>query len=306
MIIQPLKRISLSALAGLFLLSACGSSGGSGTSGSSSNSAVKYPACNSNPFSDSAGFNVFVLGDMNAPSSEVEGRLAVGGNAYIANYSVGGVLTPDATRNDLIVAGNLQFPNGAVLNGKTVYGGTLNTTVAASSFGGFVQEASPIPFTVAATHLQAMSTALATLTSNSPVTYNVTGARHDSIFVGTDPLINVFGMTTEQLQNTQYLNLTIPSGSTALINVMGTDAQMNSFAMNFNGTDSSHVIFNFPNATSLYLTAIAFQGSILAPLAASTFQNGQFTGQFISGSIAYSQGQFNQALFSGCLPYSGN
>src|SRR4051794_32373682 len=56
-----------------------------------------------------SGFNVMVLGDMNYPSGDVSGRLAVGGNATFGAFSVGDPrasppdtqpIVPDPTRDD--------------------------------------------------------------------------------------------------------------------------------------------------------------------------------------------------------------
>ena len=93
-----------------------------------SHNTANYGVCYEAALSDAWDFNVFVLGDFTAPSADTEGRLAVGGNAYISNYSVGESLDVDATRTDLIVAGNLEFPSGAINKGKTVYG-TIETVL---------------------------------------------------------------------------------------------------------------------------------------------------------------------------------
>src|SRR4249919_3733795 len=70
-------------------------------------------------------FSAFVLHDFNASYSDVEGRVAVGGNAKITGYAIGNHLAnSNGTRDDLIVGGNLEFTNGQVFFGNTVYGGT--------------------------------------------------------------------------------------------------------------------------------------------------------------------------------------
>ncbi len=261
-----------------------------------------YGVCWEAALAEAWDFNVFVLGDYTAPSADVEGRLAVGGNAYISNYSIGDKLDFDALRKDLIVAGNLNFPSGAVLKGRTLYGGTLTSTGAATSFGGFFNQSSPINFTNVGIYLKTMSTTLGTLIPNATVTFTNVSSRHDTMLSGSDPILNVFQMTTDDLERSDYLDLTIPSGSTALINVMGNSISIAQFAMQFHGADTQHVVFNFPTATSIYLGSISFEGSILAPFADTTFSSGQFNGQFIGQSM-YGQGQFNGKEFAGCLPY---
>src|SRR2546423_11957291 len=58
-------------------------------------------------------FGAFVLHDANLFFSDVQGRLAVGGNATITGYAVGDQLSnSNGNRDDLVVGGNLDFSNG--------------------------------------------------------------------------------------------------------------------------------------------------------------------------------------------------
>src|SRR6476660_2130 len=69
-------------------------------------------------------FNAFILHDLNAYQSDVQGRVAVGGTASLTAYGLGDELVDsDGMRNDLIVGGNLTFTNGQVFFGNVVYGG---------------------------------------------------------------------------------------------------------------------------------------------------------------------------------------
>ena len=52
------------------------------------------------------------------------------------------------------------------------------------------------------------------------------------------------------------------------------------------------MLFNFVDATSLSLNAIAFKGSILAPLADTVFYDGQIDGNFIVKSLSSPIGEF--------------
>src|SRR4051794_41833055 len=69
-------------------------------------------------------FSAFILHDANLFNSDVEGRVAVGGNATLTAYGLGNHLTnSNGTRDDLVVGGNLDFTNGQVFEGNVVYGG---------------------------------------------------------------------------------------------------------------------------------------------------------------------------------------
>src|SRR4051794_21634609 len=104
-------------------------------------------------------FSAFVLHDANLFNSDVEGRVAVGGNAKVAAYAVGDhVANSGGTRDDLIVGGNLDASNGQVFFGNVVYGGAGTI---ADNFGhpnGTVrQQAGVIDFAAAETSLDALS-----------------------------------------------------------------------------------------------------------------------------------------------------
>src|SRR5262249_4066755 len=69
-------------------------------------------------------------------------------------------------------------------------------------------------------------------------------------------------------------------------------AQMQYFGMTVSGTDQQHVLFNFPDATSLSVAGISVQGSVLAPGADVTFSNGNLEGTLVAGTLTGS-GEFH-------------
>ncbi len=94
-----------------------------------------------------SSLNLLSFGNFFVPSADVQGRVAVGGDARIAAYSINTTvpsvwtpttqLVPTYAGNGLTVGGNLDFANGGIW-GNTVVGGNL-TTGAGASFGGNVQ-----------------------------------------------------------------------------------------------------------------------------------------------------------------------
>ena len=104
------------------------------------------------------------------------------------------------------------------------------------------------------------------------------------------------------LNTANGFTLTVPSGSTAVINVYVrlTDSIKN-MAMTLNGTDPQHVLYNFSQATSLLLSGISVEGSVLAPLASVNFAGGQFNGTLIANNLT-GPGELHQDLFAGTLP----
>jgi choice-of-anchor A domain-containing protein len=65
---------------------------------------------------------VFVFEDMEQPSSDTEGKVAVGGNATFSNYSIGAILNNSYGTEDVpVVGGYLLYNSSAVYNGNVVY-----------------------------------------------------------------------------------------------------------------------------------------------------------------------------------------
>ena len=83
--------------------------------------------------------NLLSFGNFFVPRADVQGRVAVGGDASIANYSINTVSGTQATYGGtgLTVGGNLDFISGTTW-GNTVVGGNLSTG-AGASFGGNIQ-----------------------------------------------------------------------------------------------------------------------------------------------------------------------
>ena len=96
-----------------------------------------------------SSLNLLSFGNFFVPGADVQGRVAVGGNANINAYSINTTvpsvwtsttqLVPTYAGPGLTVGGNLDFANGGIW-GNTLVGGNL-TTGAGASFGGNVQVA---------------------------------------------------------------------------------------------------------------------------------------------------------------------
>ncbi len=247
-------------------------------------------------------FNLFVIEDINQPSSDTQGRLAVGGNAYLANYSVGDQLPPNSG-DVLIVGGTLTYISGAVYNGNVVYGVSTNLPQNSVSItGGTLRQDNPIDFAAAKAYLENLSTTLGGFTANGTVAMQWGGLN----LTGTDPYLNVFAVNGSDLSNANNVSINAPNGSVVLVNISGTNVSW-SGGLSVNGTAKENVLFNFYQATNLTLQGIDVTGSILAPFAALHFPSGVVNGQVIvksmAGSGQFNAGQFNQCKFIGYIPY---
>jgi choice-of-anchor A domain-containing protein len=226
-------------------------------------------------------FNVFVFDRITQTHSDTQGRVAAGGDASFLHYGLGSGLANSAgERDDLVVGGHLTFHHGQVHHGNVVHGGTG----VLANFGlpnGTARQGRPVNFDAARTELSGLSAAWGALAPNGTTadhwgTLNLTG--HDAS-------LNVFTIPAEQLGRAVGFNVSAPAGSTVLVNVSGTAGRMQNFGMNVLGTDRQHVLFNFTAATTLTLGAISVQGSVLAPFADVSFDNGNLEGTLIARSM---------------------
>jgi choice-of-anchor A domain-containing protein len=225
-------------------------------------------------------FSAFILHDLNAYQSDVQGRLAVGGNASLTAYAVGDkLLDSDGTRDDLIVGGNLNFTNGQVFFGNVVHGGTGTF----GSFGhpnGTIRQGTVINFAAAETELETLSDGYAALAPNGTV--------QDSwgtiILTGTQAGQNVFNVPAAMLWDAYDLQIHAPAGSSAIVNITGAAARMQFMGFHLNGVAQENVILNFPQATELTFQGIGINANILAPRAAVEFSNGQINGSLVADS----------------------
>lgn len=227
------------------------------------------------------GYNAFVFGDFES-TSDCEGRLAVGGNASLDGYSVGEAVD-SGTIDTLVVGGNLEVSSGTVYGNVSVAGTAPVSNNSFTVSGTINQNADiPIDFTTAQTYLTNLSATLETLTANGQ-----TSSQGNALSLtgdGTSDLV-VFDIDGSLLSSISTYSISgICDGATVIINVSGTDISMSNAGMDSFESLSSNVLFNFYEADSLTLSSIGFYGSILAPNAAITANNGQLNGTVIADS----------------------
>ena len=258
-------------------------------------------------------YNVFILGNMTHSATDVEGRLAVGGNANLTDYSVGALLAQsNGSRDDLVVNGSINFLRGGVTQGNTVYGTTGSFTQVVFGSNTARQQANMLDFSTAGTQLRSLASYWSTLPTNGTVNNNYGGLT----LTGTSNTLNVFTLPGAILDTAWQLNIDVPAGSTALVNIDGTADTFKAMGNNLSGVGPANVMYNFYQATSLEMYGIGIEGSILAPSAALAFSNGHIDGQLVGASLVgindanknpyHQDGQSNLAPFNGCLPTNQN
>lgn len=280
-------------------------------------------------------FNVFVFGDNTQWNSDVEGKVAVGGNANFQSPGFTIASQMGASTDNLIVGGNYSNTNYS-LNGGMIVGGNVNwlnpTTTgrvavngnATFSGGGSIGSPvnvngtynappwyppnndigpTPLPFDFSEVHdyLKSQADHLASIPSNGDkvISFNQI---HLTALNPSDTYVS-FNVTASELAAAMHagLNITAPAGSTVVVNVTGDAAQMVSFGISLSGVDKQHVLFNFHDATTLLLDQIGVLGTILAPRADVNFAGGAIDGTLIANNLT-GPGESHHFLFQGQLP----
>ena len=243
------------------------------------------------------GFTIFTIESYQANNTDCTGRVAVGGPATYNNFGVGSSLTnSNGSRDDLIVAGTLSWNNGQSFNGNVQVTGSANMNNVGLP-NGSVGNTVSIDFDDAEEDLQELSDELFTQQANGSVSNNW----GQLAMVGTDPDLNVFYLPQNVLNPLWGMSITVPQGSTVLINVDNHTMQLNSFQPVLSGCDATDILFNFPIANSVQMNSIGWRGTILAPKANIQFNNGQVDGALVCRTIQ-GNGESHHAPFDGDLP----
>jgi choice-of-anchor A domain-containing protein len=240
---------------------------------------------------------LFVVGDFNGYYSDVEGKVAVKGNATVNGYAVG---QKASAGNNFVVGGNLSVgSSGGSTNGNVVVGGTVTTP----SWGGYSSSSIASGVTTLPVDFASEITRLTWLTSELK-SYSTTGSIEQKwgqmFFAGTDPVLNVFNVTAEQMASSNTFHVNVTPGSQVLFNVSGTNASMQNAGFDLQGVDSSKILYNFYEATSLSFSSIGVLGSVLATNAAYNGSWGNVNGQMIVQSFN-APTQINYSPYGGTL-----
>ncbi|MBC2601961.1 SdrD B-like domain-containing protein [Puniceicoccus vermicola] len=280
-----------------------------------------------NPLGLAGEFNALIFGDLNASGGDTDGRLAVGGNGtFSAGYSVGfpikGYPIPTyygGTEDMFIVAGNLSDGNFGV-NGNVVHGGVRTGPVRVMINGNLTRQVVPvtfdgdgnvpgngggISFADLRDEMEVRSALLGAFEERGVVDVSETTGGSGVVglsLVGDDPELNIFHIPADQISlSSAAIDITVPDGSTVLVNVYGDAVSIHNVGMTLHGADVRDVLFNLVDATSVSTSGFAWLGSVLATYADGEFVGGSIDGIAIFGGNVITSGGFEFHNF----PFNG-
>jgi choice-of-anchor A domain-containing protein len=226
------------------------------------------------------GHNLFLLEDYNL-GTDVEGKVAAGGNITMNHFSVGHRLPASDIAQALVAGGGLTLSNGGVW-GDAWHGGSYTPSQSVTFVRGTASQGTPIDFAAQGAALRGLSSRLASLPPNGTATIETWGGL---MLRGTDPHVNVFQVSASALSNTVLLSIDAPASSLVVINISGSSATLRGGHQFGGGIDQRGVLFNFVDATSISSAGYGLWGTMLAPYAHVTFSNGSFDGGIYAKSL---------------------
>lgn len=231
-------------------------------------------------------FNVFAFGNVTSVM-DVQGPVAAGGTISTSSFNLNwGEQQPVALVTEGYPMLGTGTISGAVYRPQGYYvpgGVTLNGSVVESG----------IDFEAARTKLVSMSETLRDRPSNgsADVDWGVI-LKLD----GKDIHLNVFNVSQATLGVARLISFHVPSGSTVVVNVTGSAPWIVNAGIALSGVDAGHLLWNFPDATTLTMRSVGFPGSILAPHAAADLQWGDIRGTLVADTV-FATSEFHFAPF---------
>ena len=239
-------------------------------------------------FGAASGFNVFVLENFTSLSSTVEGRIAVGGNLSLQNFSVGDKLDASKLHDVAIVGGKVTFPSGRIYYGNLLAGGSVTGVGDAVRYGmapgAVIRGNAPVSVDFASErdYLQTLSADTAALPANGTVKMQWGGLELKGDCSSAQ---QVFTVNANDLATAHTFAVSCsPSGATVIFNIPGQSATIQSIGMQSLSNLREKVLFNFPQAKTLTFKSVAIEGSVLAPYAVVEQPAGRVEGQVIAKS----------------------
>ena len=236
-------------------------------------------------------YNLFLLEDY-SQGLDVQGKVAVGGNIALTSFSIGSLLPDTDIANVLVAGGDITLYSGGVW-GDIWYGGQFVSDESVSLVRGTASHGTPIDFAARGAELRNLSSQLATLTTNGTTTVESWGG---IMLSGTDPEVNVFHVNASAFTSATLLSIHAPAGSLAVVNIHGATAMFANFGHSFSGGIDQHgVLYNFVDATAINAINYGFWGTVLAPYAHVTFNNGSWDGGLYALSLTgNAEGHINE------------
>ena len=231
-----------------------------------------------------ASYSALVFEDVN-DLSDIDGRLAVGGNLSLPTSILGSLLPNLNTLPTLVVRGNVSgFLGGSIWSGSAKGFGLYQGVKAATILSSLDLRQSndlPVDFESERAYLGMMSAQL----KDAPATDTVTQLLGFMTFKGSNQDVEIFNLTASQVSWPQILVLSnVRSDAHVIVNVTADSQRKVSFSL---GTDiflgrNQKVLFNFHDAETINFNLVTIRGSVLAVDACICLSFGRIDGSVVA------------------------
>ena len=247
-------------------------------------------------FGYAADYDLFVFENLWHIGGEATGAVAVGGDAWLEHCGIGLALPMggNPAGAGLVVGGDLTMVGGQVFHGDVHVAGALNE-ISTVADGQVFNPSNIVDFASAQTQAIGLSLVLAGLPATGDVVLEDYGTLR---LTGTDSSLNVFFIDDLTWKSAIEVKLYAPLGSRVIINVdvvtddiPGDHPMFGEIWMNDSAdpTAFQQTIWNFSKATSLSQWGVGWKGSLLAPWAHFTYENGMLAGQLIVKTVTMTE-----------------
>ena len=225
--------------------------------------------------------NLFVISEATVNVSNIQGKAIIHGNGSFRTGRVGSIYG----------LGDLNL-NAMNVPGQVAVAGTL--TQKASHIGSISHLGKPADdFKTINQSLLAESAALGTMATNGLNAVN----KFDNLvtLTGTDANLNVF--ETQPFWFNCALLVSVPNGSTVVVNMPGEQVDLSMVSLNIKTADQekfdpARLIFNFPDAKSITLSASRISGTLFAPMADVSARSVNIQGGLVAKSLNMTTSNF--------------
>lgn len=234
--------------------------------------------------------NVFVISDATVNVSNIQGKATIQGNGSFRTGRVGSIYNlGDLSLNVMTVQSNVAVAGSLTLKASHI-GSITHLDKPGDDFKAINQS------------LLEESAALGSWTTNGLI--DVNQSKNLVTLTGSDANLNVF--ETKPLWFNCALMINVPDGSTVVVNMPGEQIDLSLVSLNIRMANHEKIhptqlIFNFPQATSISISASHISGTVLAPLADISARSLAIEGGLIAKRLTMATSNLYHFPFQGNL-----
>ena len=124
--------------------------------------------------------------------------------------------------------------------------------------------------------------ALSTLLGNREANGSSTLSSDTLILSGQNERLNTFELTTVELAQAKAVQISVPKGAAAIVQIDGTSVEFSNKVLSLSGVRAPNLLWNLPTTRALSIDAIHIPGSILAPQATVHLEGGSIAGTLVA------------------------